>query len=401
MKSALAARLPQRCLALLLLAGAMVLLGCLRSETQQSTAGRSSDTIYVPKEIREQLGLELVAVQRTLIGSLARAPGTLELNENRTARVGAFVDGKVAAVLTDVGDRVRPGQPLAYLFSPAWQQARAELRKAEAAAAAARQEVSYATQVLARAQRLFHAGAVSRQEVEKAALDRFVAQQNLAAARAELARARQQVRQLSGAGPAVQEDADWLVVASPQAGVVIERHVNLGSSVTTGALLFVVSDLTELWLVAEIPEAELARFQGGSTVTFRVAAYPDEQFTAQIERIGDTLDPHTRRARVRCKVPNPDFRLKPHMFATLELGRAEQREATVVPDSAVQEVEGVSVVFVAEGADRFRRQPVEVGQTHNGLTEIRSGLEPGETVVGNGSFLLKSGLVLQANPEDH
>lgn len=387
------------CLAAVLASGG-TFFACRSQEPAAPPTSGANQPIQVSAAMREQLGIELVAARLATIGERSRAPGNLVVDENRTARLGALIDGRVVAVLADVGDRVRPGQVLAYLSSPAWQQARADLGKAKAEEAAARQARRFAEQVLARNRRLFDAGAISQQEVEKARLEHVLAQQRLAAARAELARAQQQLQQLAGAGPTAGEDQEWLAVSSPIAGAVIERSVSVGASVTPGTPLFVVSDLASLWLVAEVPETELYRLRSATTVEFRVAAYPGERFAAHLERIGDTLDPQTRRVRARLRVENNDGRLKPNMIATLELTSTEEEQAVVVPEASVQQLDGVPVVFVAEGEDTYRRRLVEVGRTEDGLTEIRSGLKPGELVVGKGAFLLKSTIVLQSHPEE-
>lgn len=395
-----APRIRARTLALFVLAAVAPAVASCRTEgTAPTSPAQPTDTVHLGAEARDKMGIELVAAKTVRWADRTEAVGTVVLDERRTARLGAPLEGRVAAVLAEVGDMVRAGQVLAHISSPAWQEARAALRKATAEEAAARQEVAYTNQVLARARRLYDAQALSRQEVEKAALDRVMAHQRLRAARAELARAREQVRQLAGAWGDAVEDEELLPVVSPVAGVLLERNVNLGSAVTPGTPLFVVSDLSSLWLIAEIPETELGRLDPGGEAAFQVAAYPGERFRAQVESIGDVLDPHTRRLRVRCRVDNHDRRLKPNMFATLEIGAARTREALAVPETALQQWDGVPVVFVAEGGDAFRRRPVTVGQVRDGLAEILAGLQEGDTVVARGSFLLKSALVLQLHPE--
>lgn len=344
------------------------------------------------------MGVELVATQAVQWAERITAVGTIVLDERRTARLGALFEGRVAAIMVEAGDTVRAGQVLAHLSSPAWQEARAALRKATAEEVAARQEVAYTDQVLARARRLYDAQALSRQDVEKAALDRILARQRLRSARAELARAQEHVRQLVGAWESSLEDQTLLPVVSPMSGVLIERHVNLGSALNPGSPLFVVSDLSSLWLIAEVSEPEVGRLEADSEVTFRVAAYPQELFRANLDSIGDVLDPQTRRLRIRCRVENHDRRLKPNMFATLEIRSKPSRKTLAVPEIAIQQWDGEPVVFVAEGGDTFRRRPVKTGQVRDGLTEILDGLRLGETVVGTGSYLIKSTLLLQVQP---
>jgi len=179
-------------------------------------------------------------------------------------------------------------------------------------------------------------------------------------------------------------------------GVVLERLVTPGTTVTPGTPLFVISELSTLWAVAEIDESHLSRVRVGRPVDVQVAAYPDERFPGTISFIADVVNPTTRRITVRSTVPNADGRLKPEMFATVALGESEPRPMVVVPQAAVQTVEGRQVVFIAEPAGRFRPRSVTLGADVDGLVEVQSGLAGGERVVTTGSFVLKSELLKPA-----
>jgi cobalt-zinc-cadmium efflux system membrane fusion protein len=178
--------------------------------------------------------------------------------------------------------------------------------------------------------------------------------------------------------------------------VVLERLVTPGTTVTPGSPLFVVSELSTLWAVAEIDESLLSRVRTGRPVEVRVAAYPDESFAGTITFIADIVNPKTRRITVRSAVPNPDGRLKPEMFATVAMGDGEPRQMVLVPKESIQSIAGRTVVFVADTDSRFSPRTVAIGAETDGLVEITSGLAAGERIAIGGSFMLKSELLKPA-----
>jgi cobalt-zinc-cadmium efflux system membrane fusion protein len=183
-------------------------------------------------------------------------------------------------------------------------------------------------------------------------------------------------------------------------GTVIERLASEGMAVTPGAPLLVISDLSRVWVLAEIDEKLLGRLVTGREATITAAAYPGEQFTGTLTAVGDVVNPTTRRVTLRVEAANTDRRLKPQMFVTVALGGSTPRRVVVVPTRAVQAMEGEQIVFVRTGADRFERRAVTTGADVNGEVEIVSGLKEGEVVATAGAFLLKSELLKPAGDEE-
>jgi cobalt-zinc-cadmium efflux system membrane fusion protein len=202
----------------------------------------------------------------------------------------------------------------------------------------------------------------------------------------------------SAAGESMPENTEQIPVKTPLAGVVLERLVTPGTTVTPGTPMFIVSELSSLWAIAEVDESHLGRLQVGRPVDVRVAAYPNARFPGTIAFIADMVNPKTRRITVRATVPNPDGQLKPEMYASVTVGESEPRRIQVVPRGAVQIVDGREVVFVETAAGQFTLRPVSVGIDGEDGVEIADGLAEGERVVVAGSFVLKSEL-LKARPE--
>jgi len=323
------------------------------------------------------------------------APGTLALDEKRTARLGALVEGVVVSADAEVGERVRAGQALAHLHSHVIHDAWADYRKAIAERRGRENELALATRVEERAGRLFADKAISRQELQRAEADRVVAEQQLDMTRTEVRRAEEALEHygITNKEDPTGESGEYIPVRSPLDGVLLEKSLTQGTAVTPGTPMFVVSDLRQLWAVAEVDETLAPVVRAGRPVSLTVAAYPGETFTGTIAFVADTVNPKTRRVTVRCVVPNPDLRLKPEMYATISLGTGEPRRVLAVPSAAVQEIDGKPLVFVQGGTGAFERRDVVIGGESDGLVEVRSGLREGERVAAAGSFLLKSELL--------
>ncbi|HEY6507364.1 MAG TPA: efflux RND transporter periplasmic adaptor subunit, partial [Vicinamibacterales bacterium] len=320
----------------------------------------------------------------------------------RTTRIGSLQEGLILETRVRVGDQVDRGQLLATMHGHAMHDAWAGYRKALAERRRADNQLAYAIEAHERVKRLFGDKAVSLQEVQRAEVDRVGATQAVDMAKAEVTRSIEELEHVGVEVPASptpaeeaaqDEFAEQIPVRSPIGGIVLERLVTPGTTVTPGAPLFVVSDLSTLWAVAEVDEALLSRVQTGRPVEVAVAAYPNERFAGTISFVADTLNPRTRRVTVRSTVPNPDGRLKPEMFATVTLGEGEARSVVVVPPAAVQTVDGKTVVFVEQAAGRFAPRAVELGPDAGGQVEVTSGLAAGDRVVVTGSFILKSELL--------
>jgi len=355
----------------------------------------SETTVSLPEAAQQQAGISTEAAKTMTRSDRVEAPGVLALDEKRTARLGSLVDGLVIRTMAEVGDRVRPGQVLAEMHSPVVHDAWADYRKAVADRRRRETELAFATQAEERAARLLEAKAISRQELQRAEANRIDAEAQLDMARTEVRRAEEALEHygVTNAEDPTGESGEYIPVRSPLKGVVLEKNITQGTTVTVGSPLFVVADLTELWAVAEIDETDLPLVQAGRDVELRVAAYPGETFPGRITFVADTVNPKTRRVTVRCEVPNEDGRLKPEMYASLTLSAGEPREVLTVPSGAIQEIRGRPLVFVRTAQGTFERRDVAVGPEAEGWVEIRSGVKEGEPVATTGSFLLKSELL--------
>jgi len=181
-----------------------------------------------------------------------------------------------------------------------------------------------------------------------------------------------------------------LELRAPVGGRVIERHGTVGEAVDRTKELYAISDLSNLWAIAEIKEKDVGLVHVGQEATLRVLAYPQEAFTGKVTLVGHEIEEKTRTLEVRLQLDNAGGKLKPGMFADVEIVTHILENVLVIPDGAVQTFEDLQVVFVAADRNTFAKRTVSVGREQNGRTEIVDGLREGEPVVTKGSFLLKS-----------
>jgi cobalt-zinc-cadmium efflux system membrane fusion protein len=366
-----------------------------RGGPEAQAPAAAEGTVSLGEAAQKQAGIVTEAVRRLTRSDRVEAPGTLALDEKRTARLGSMVDGMVIKAYAEVGDRVRSGQVLAEMHSHVVHDAWADYRKAVAVRRRRETEQTFARQNEERAKRLLAEKAISQQELRRAEADRAAADEQLDMATTEVRRAEEALEHygVTNAEDPTGESGEYIPVRSPLHGGVLEKSVTQGTAVTVGTPLYVVADLTELWAVAEIDETQLPLVKAGRPTELRVSAYPGETFGGRITFVADMVNPKTRRVTVRCQVPNPSQRLKPEMYASITLAAGEPRELLAVPSGAVQEIEGKPLVFVKTAQGSFARRDVTVGPETEGWVEVRAGVKEGEAVATSGSFLLKSELL--------
>ena len=368
----------------------------------ESTAGPRELIQLDPQGMREA-GLALAEVARSVLPQQLSVPGRVTLNENATARVGSFSEGVVVECCLSVGASVQKNDVVARLHSHEVHDAETGYEKAHQELRLRRSQLEYARQSHARASRLYELKAGSLQQVQEAETVLRGAETSVAVAEAELRRAAGHLRYLGFDEPVLDEpaaetqaaddgvhDTHLLTIRSPLSGTIVERPVSPGAVVTPSDPLYVISDLTRLWVIAQVPEQSLGALRQGMAVSVSVRAYPDRPFAGRLAQIGNSLDPETRTVQVRCEVPNPGLALKTEMYASLVFDVRDDESVLTAPLAAVQTVEGRQVVFVPEGETTFRMRQVETGRQSDSAIEILSGLQAGDKVVVHGSFLLKS-----------
>jgi len=181
-----------------------------------------------------------------------------------------------------------------------------------------------------------------------------------------------------------------LELKAPIAGIVTERQATVGELAGKETQIYTISDPSDLWVVAEVKERDIAAVHLDEKAAFTVLAYPGETFRGTVVRIGNRVESASRTLDVRIAVRNEDGRLKPGMFADVEIATTAVKDALIIPDKALQSDEEGWMVFVALNSTKFEKHSVKTGLEQHGRVQVLEGLKEGEKVVTEGSFILKS-----------
>lgn len=313
-------------------------------------------------------------------------------NENRLAHLSARVPGRIVTVYANLGDRVKSGDRLLLLDSPALGEAQLEYRKT-------RTMVRVTEQALDRARALFDRGAIGAGEYQRREADHENAQAELHEADEKLhllGMTEREIKRLA-AGQLPHAEVAQVFLRAPFSGEVVERNATVGEMVDPNTMLFAVADLSTLWVRADFPEQQAGRLQTGLGVEVRVTAYPDTVFRGVVTYVGAMVDPATRTIMARSDIPNPDRWLRPEMFAEVTLVTPDQ-PVLAVPRTAVQQIGRRTVVFVVHGPRRFETREVKIGASSKDYLEVKGGVEEGDEVVTQGSYALKSEMLREQMP---
>jgi len=380
-------------------------VGCRRTANVPANSSVGQNTTAAPTK-NSAIEIELVGPQS--IAGVIPATGKVLVPEDRVAVIGPVNAGRIVRLFAGQGSRVQKGQKLADLESADIDQAEADYLKALADYENARRssvaEIRLAQENYDRTKLLYEKTITAGKNLQTAEHDLEVAkaagESSVNGAKATLTAARRHLLILGLSSstidslPKKPDLAAVFSLNSPIAGTVIERNATVGASVGTDANLFKIIDLSRVWIDANVFEKDLARVRMGQEVKVNLPALPGSTYTGRVILIDSVVDPETRTIKVRTEVANPDSRLKPDMFANVEIVTDLNRSAISVPQTAVLNDGGKTVVFVAEG-NGYQKREVHTGIQNGDRLEIVEGLSPGEKVVVKGNYLL----LQQGNPE--
>jgi cobalt-zinc-cadmium efflux system membrane fusion protein len=344
-------------------------------------------------------------------GPLVRAvsaTGSVGYDQLHLARVRPVARGRIEALDVNAGDRVVAGQRLAVLDNFDLSAAHSKVLSAEAALSQAQAQLRAANAAYDRATNLIRNDLVTQAEVEARRATVATMEADLRTKQAELQQYQEEEARLlpmraatadanpSGDQPTLGSRG---AIVAPFAGVVDSVSVAKGEIVDPATAILTVSDLSTVWVQADVAERDLDAVKVGDAVEVRVSAFPGRVFTGRVTYIPDQIETTTGMAKVRCEIPNPDGALRVNMFATVTILSPQGGDAVLVPSESLQEVNGQSVVFIPTGDRQFGWRAVRTGPTANGKTQIASGLAAGIPVVGEGSYWLKAALMQSTIPD--
>jgi cobalt-zinc-cadmium efflux system membrane fusion protein len=342
-------------------------------------AGKADKTelFTVPKE--QVSHIQVVTVQPTSWPRVLRLTGAVAYNSFLTTPVISQVSGPVSRILVSPGQQVKKGQPMLYVSSPDYSQLRANYLKA-------RDAHSLAHKNYLRSQDLFAHHAIAERDLQAAESAEIQAQADLQAAEQSL-----NILGIPRPDTLVENPTSPEVpVLAPISGEAVERLCSPGQVIQAGQTqCFTISDMSTVWVLANVYENQLAFVHVGDPVAIKTDAYPDI-FHGRISFMGAALDPTSRTLQARIDTKNPAGRLKKDMYVAATVVAGTIENALLVPDAAVlRDAENEPFLYVATGNDQFIRRPVQLGQSTEGKTQITGGLQPGEKVAGDGSLFLQ------------
>jgi len=333
----------------------------------EGEAGGGDITVQVSPGRMQLLGVRTDTVQTRRLVRTIRAAGTLQPDETTLTVVAPKYEGWIEILHANAtGMAVRRGQPLMEVYAPE------------------------AAQALQEYQDILAQGRV--QGAEKGANVNSLAQAALRRLRnLDLSKADVSAHRSGKSSPRT------VTLRAPRDGIVMEKKAVQGMRFMPGEMLYQIADLTTLWVLAEVFEGDLASLRVGQQALVRTISNPGEPHTGRVGFIYPVVTPETRTVRVRIEIPNPDLRLKPGMFASVELQSPLGSDTTlVVPDSAVLDSGVRQAVLVELSPGRFQPRAVTLGAQAEGYQEVLTGLKPDERVVVSANFLIDSESNLKA-----
>ncbi len=333
---------------------AVALVGCSSAESTSDAGGAGGGPRAMP--------VEVAAVRRDTVVDAIVATGQIEAVHSIELR--PEVDGRLVSVLVREGAEVTKGTPL---FKVDDAELRAQVDRLQA-------ESDLAEQALRRTRELLEQNASAESDLEQAE------------ANARSTRAQLELAQLR---------LERTVVRAPFAGLVGSRYVSLGDYVTPQTRLLSLQTVDPQRAVFQVPERYAQQLSTGQSVSFRVAAVPDTEFTGLVDFVDPVVALPARTITVKAEVPNPGRQLKPGMFIEARLATDIRPDATLVPEDAILPLSGANYVWVVEDGTVTRRQ-VEIGVRLTGFVEVKQGVAAGEQVVVGGLERLSDGLPVMA-----
>ena len=317
---------------------------------------------------------------------LLQTNGKVQFNEERLVRVNAPLTGRVVEVLARPADVVEPGRRLLMLDSPDLGSVKADYAKAVS-------DLERSEKALNLARDLFEVKANSEKEIREAENDyrKAVAEKERAVSRLlALGVPEAQLKDVASRTDATTK----IVVRAPRGGVIVERNVTTGQVVSFGQSdtptnLFVIADLSSMWVFADVYEPDVPKVRLGQVFTITPPCCPDERFEGKVTHISDSVDPQTRTVKVRAVVPNRSRMLKAEMFVRVTIDTGSTT-VLAIPQSAVHVEEGHTFVLVEKAKDDYERRPVKLGADLDGTIEVLEGITAQDRIVSTGSILLKN-----------
>jgi membrane fusion protein, heavy metal efflux system len=338
--------------------------------------------------------IRLAQVEKKKLEAVFEVTGEIQMNQNLTARISPAIPGILYSIETDLGQRVKKGEPLFIVHSAELGKAMSDYRK--------NLTLSQLSEKNYKREKSLFDNKISSE------LDMTEKQMEYERNHAEFEASEQALLALGLSGKdieSIQKDLasgkkpGLLSVRAPFNGTIIEKNASVGELVGPGKEVIIISDLNTVWVWADVYEQDLlrllaARKKGAIPVAVKTNAFSEHLFSGVIDYIGSTVNESTRTVKVRAVIKNDDMLLRAGMFCIIKINLgATGEQGLIVPRKALLSDEGQDFVFAKWKDNYFIRRPVKKGLELSDSFEITEGLKPGDTIVVDGAFLLKSDIL--------
>jgi cobalt-zinc-cadmium efflux system membrane fusion protein len=366
-------------------------LATTNEKTERASPERARDSLTVDLSETQLALVKVEPVRQQAFPVEKEAVGTIQFNGEVSTDVFTPYPGRIFGTFASIGDDVKRGDTLFTISSP-------DLLQAESTLISAAGTREFTTRNLARLKELYTTRAISQKDLEQAISDQQAAEGALRAARNSVS--------LFGKSEAeidriiAQRMAEsLLVVPSPISGRITARNAAPGLYVQPGnaPAPFSVADIESMWMLANVAETDSPAYRIGQEIRVSVNAFPGRTFYGKITKVGEVVDPTTRRVLVRSEIANLEHELKSGMFANFVITVGQPVTSPAVPmDGVVREGDGTMTVWVTADRRRFTRRTVKIGSQYNGARQILEGVQPGELVATEGALFLSNALANEA-----
>lgn len=363
-------------------------------EQGHSHEGEEHQDLIINSEKQKEWGIVVGYPTLQNVTSQMTLPGVLSLNQNETAQISSLIHGQVVFLSADLGTRIKKGQALVTINSPEFSQAQADFLNARATLNLSRIEYD-------RAKMLLKKNAIGENEYlrRKAEYEKISTEYGAFESKLHsLGITHEQMSELmkkSDSFGNLEDKSDIadskLPILSPLSGTVIFRDVTVGEHIEPEKVLFTVSDLSTLWALLDAYEKDIPHITAKSSVTITSPLYPGQEFPGRITYISNTVDEQLRTVKIRAEVKNTEGLLKPNMYIQgIVENRLDEDMVLVVPETAVQNLNGEKIVFIQEGENIFTFRHVKIGEKIGDLRIITDGLNRYDDMVIKGAFTIKT-----------
>jgi membrane fusion protein, heavy metal efflux system len=353
-------------------------------DSSAATPAAAKSTAETPAPAAPPAVVRVVSPEYKTRVTTLETTGKVQFNEEQLVRITAPVTGRVVEVLARPGEVAESGRHLLVIDSPDLGTAKSDYAKAVSDAERAEHAIDLARD-------LFEAKAIAQKEVRAAENDyrKAVAERERAASRlGTLGVAETQLKEIAS-----RADAGTLVVVrAPRSGIIVERNISPGQVVSYGQSdaplnLFVIADLSSMWVLADVYEPDVPNVHLGQPVSVALPCCPSERYRGKVVNIANAVDKDSRTLKIRAVVPNRGRTLKAEMFVKVAIDTSSYRVLTL-PQTAVQRREGRTFVLVENGKGGYQRRPIKTRAEFDGFVEVLDGVTPADRVVSTGGILI-------------